>query len=332
MENGEGKLGTHYLITGGAGFIGSHLAEKLLKEWHQVTVIDDLSTGQMRNVMHLRDNPSFKLVIDTITHDMVMDRLISECDIVVHLAAAVGVQLIVRNPVHTIETNILGTRAVLQTAARYRKKVVLISSSEIYGKGVKVPFAEEDDRLLGPTTRVRWSYADSKAIDEYLGFAYHKQHDLPVVVARLFNTVGPRQTGQYGMVIPRFVGQALRGEDLTVYGDGSQTRCFCNVHDTVQALMLLSASDRAIGEVYNVGSTEEITILDLARKILTQLGRTPTSIRIIPYDQAYEPGFEDMMRRVPDITKIHAAVGWSPTSPLAQTLDQIIAYHQNLPG
>jgi UDP-glucose 4-epimerase len=270
-------------------------------------------------------------VIDTITHDIVMDRLVSECDIVVHLAAAVGVQLIVRNPVHTIETNILGTRAVLQTAARYRKKVILISSSEIYGKGVKVPFAEDDDRLLGPTTRARWSYADSKAIDEYLGLAYHKQHDLPVVVARLFNTVGPRQTGQYGMVIPRFVSQALRGEALTVYGDGSQARCFCNVHDTVRALILLSASDCVIGEVFNVGSTEEITILDLARKILTQLGRTPTSIRIIPYDQAYEPGFEDMMRRVPDIAKIHAAVGWSPTISLTQTLDQIKTYHQNLP-
>jgi len=320
----------HILITGGAGFIGSHLAETLLEKGHHVTVIDDLSTGRMRNIAHLRGNPSFRLVIDTITHAMVMDRLVSECESLFHLAAAVGVKLIVHDPVRTIETNILGTHAVLQAAARYRKKVILISTSEVYGKGTKVPFAEEDDRLLGPTTRARWSYADSKAIDEFLGFAYHKQHDLPVVIARLFNTVGPRQTGQYGMVIPRFVGQALRGEALTVYGDGTQTRCFCNVRDVVRALIALSTSASAVGEVFNVGSINEITILDLARKILAQVGRDSTHLRFIPYDQAYEPGFEDMQRRVPDIHKIQETVGWTPSIPLAETLDQIIHYHQTV--
>ena len=323
-------MGKHYLITGGAGFIGSHLAETLLAEGHQVTVIDNLSTGRMRNVAHLRDNPSFRLVIDTITHAMVMDRLTGECDTVFHLAAAVGVQLIVRDPVRTIETNILGTHAVLQAAARYRKKAVLISTSEIYGKGVKVPFNEDDDRLLGPTTRERWSYADSKAIDEYLGLAYHKQHDLPVVIVRLFNTVGPRQMGQYGMVIPRFVEQALRGEALTVYGDGNQTRCFCSVKDVIRALIALNASEEAIGQVFNVGSTEEISILGLARKILAQTGGDPSHVRFIPYDEAYEPGFEDMMRRVPDTGKIKRTIGWSPAMPLEETLDQIIAYHRTL--
>ncbi len=322
----------HILITGGAGFIGSHLAETLLEEGHRVTVIDDLSTGRMRNIAHLRGNPSFRLVIDTITHAMVMDRLVSECESLFHLAAAVGVKLIVHDPVRTIETNILGTHAVLQAAARYRKKVLLVSTSEVYGKGTKVPFAEEDDRLLGPTTRARWSYADSKAIDEFLGFAYHKQHDLPVVIARLFNTVGPRQTGQYGMVIPRFVGQALRGEALTVYGDGTQTRCFCNVRDVVRALIALSTSANAVGEVFNVGSTNEITILDLARKILAQVGRDPIHVRFIPYDQAYEPGFEDMQRRVPDIHKIQETVGWTPSLSLSETLDEIILYfdHQTV--
>ncbi len=319
----------HILITGGAGFIGSHLAETLLAEGHCVTVIDDLSTGQMRNVAHLRDNPSFTLVIDTITHAMVMDRLVSACDTLYHLAAAVGVLRIVQDPVRTIETNILGTHAVLQAAARYRKKVLLISTSEVYGKGTKVPFAEDDDRLLGPTTRSRWSYADSKAIDEFLGFAYHKQYDLPVVIARLFNTVGPRQTGQYGMVVPRFVAQALRGEALAVYGDGTQSRCFCNVRDAVRALITLSNAENAIGEVFNVGSTEEITILDLARQVLIHSGGDPSRIQRIPYDQAYEPGFEDMQRRVPDIRKIREAVGWMPVIPLAETLDEIIFYEQN---
>jgi UDP-glucose 4-epimerase len=321
-------VGEHFLITGGAGFIGSHLAESLLRQGQRVTIIDNLSTGHIGNVSHLRNNPDFSLVIDTITHDLVMDRLVGECDTIFHLAAAVGVQLIVKDPVRTIETNILGTHAVLQAAARYRKKTVLISTSEIYGKGVKVPFAEDDDRLLGPTTKERWSYADSKAIDEYLGLAYYKQHELPVVITRLFNTVGPRQTGQYGMVIPRFVTQALQGQALTVYGDGRQTRCFCNVRDTVRALIALGASEQAVGEVFNVGSTGEISILDLARMILKQCGGDPTRICFIPYDQAYEPGFEDMQRRMPDIQKIRNMIGWTPEITLAETLDEIIRYHR----
>ncbi|MDF1515456.1 MAG: GDP-mannose 4,6-dehydratase [Anaerolineae bacterium] len=316
----------HFLITGGAGFIGSHLADKLIDLGHTVTAIDDLSTGRLANISHLRDTPSFQLVIESITEAGVMDRLCSMSDVIVHLAAAVGVQLVVNDPVRTIETNILGTHTVLKMAARYQKKVLLISSSEVYGKGVNVPFSEDDDRLLGPTTRSRWSYADTKAIDEYLGQAYHKTHGLPVIVARLFNTVGPRQTGQYGMVIPRFVQQALQGDALTVYGEGTQTRCFCSVHDTVRALIALSAAESAVGEVFNVGSTEEITILDLAKQILVQTGGDPSRLRLIPYEQAYEPGFEDMLRRIPDIRKIKRIVGWNPTIPLADMLEEIIRH------
>ena len=276
-----------------------------------------------------------------------MDRLVSECDAVVHLAAAVGVELIIRDPVRTIETNVLGTHAVLQAAARYRKPVLLASTSEVYGKGVRVPFAEDDDRVLGPTTKSRWSYADSKAMDEFLGLAYHKQIGLPVVIARLFNTVGPRQTGRYGMVIPRFVRQALAGEPLRVYGDGTQTRCFCNVADTVRAIVgLLEAAERdvsaqrvlptqdgqplpVLGEVVNVGSTDEITILDLARKILQRVGRAPDATVLVPYAEAYEPGFEDMQRRVPDITKIAGLIGWAPEISLDETLAQVVEYEKN---
>ncbi len=316
----------HYLITGGAGFIGSHLAEVLLAADHTVTVIDNLSTGRMANIEPLVGHPRFRFAIDTITNAMVMDRLVSECDAVFHLAAAVGVELIVRDPVRTIETNVLGTHAVLQAAGRYRKQVLLASTSEVYGKGVRVPFSEDDDRLLGPTTRSRWSYADSKAIDEFLGLAYHKQHQLPVTAARLFNTVGPRQTGQYGMVIPRFVRQALEGAPVTVYGDGEQTRCFCNVRDVVAALAALIEAPQALGQVFNVGSTAEITIRALARQILAAAGRDPDDYVLIPYAQAYEPGFEDMRRRVPDISKIKATIGWEPKIPLSATLAQVIEY------
>jgi UDP-glucose 4-epimerase len=336
----------HILITGGAGFIGSHLAEALLARGDTVTIIDNLSTGRMANIAQLTDHPHFTFAIDTITNAMVMDRLTSECDAVVHLAAAVGVELIVRDPVRTIETNILGSHAVLTAAARYRKPVLIASTSEVYGKGIRVPFSEDDDRVLGPTTRARWSYAESKAIDEFLGLAYHKQRALPVTIARLFNTVGPRQTGRYGMVIPRFVRQALAGDPLTVYGDGTQTRCFCNVADTVRALIaLLDAAARdaqtqpgppptggprptVLGQVFNVGATDEITIAALARQVLTQVGRDPAETVLIPYAQAYEPGFEDMQRRVPDIRKIRQRLGWAPQIPLAETLRQVVAHEK----
>jgi UDP-glucose 4-epimerase len=320
----------HVLITGGAGFIGSHLAEALLARGDRVTVIDDLSTGRFENIAPLTDHPRFHFALDTITHHLVMDRLVSECDVIVHLAAAVGVELIVRDPVHTIETNILGTHAVLQAAARYRKKVLIASTSEVYGKGVQVPFSEDDDRVLGPTSKARWSYSDSKAVDEFLGLAYHKQKELPVVIFRLFNTVGPRQTGQYGMVVPRFVQQALRGDAITVYGDGSQSRCFCNVADVVRALVLLMARPDAVGEVFNVGNTEEVTILELAQRVVRLVApeaEFDDRIVFIPYDEAYAPGFEDMQRRVPDISKLQRLTGWSPEFSLDETLRQVKDYY-----
>ncbi len=317
-----------YLITGGAGFIGSHLAETLVNRGDQVTVIDDLSTGRFANIEHLAGLPNFAFAIDTITHTVVMDRLVSECDVIFHLAAAVGVELIVRDPVRVIETNVLGSHAVLQTAARYRKKVLIASTSEIYGKSAQVPFREDDDRVLGPTTKARWSYSDSKAIDEFLGLAYHRQRGLPVVIFRLFNTVGPRQTGQYGMVVPRFVRQALEGRPITVYGDGSQSRCFCNVSDVVEALLALAGRPAAVGEVFNVGNTHEVSILELAQRILTLAGRSPEEVVFIPYDEAYEPGFEDMQRRVPDTSKIRALTGWEPRLSLEETLAQVLEYYR----
>jgi UDP-glucose 4-epimerase len=331
----------HHLVTGGAGFVGSHLSEALLEHGHRVTVIDDLSTGRFENIAHLSGNPQFRFAIDSITNEVVMDRLVSECDLVIHLAAAVGVELIVKDPVHVIEINILGTRAVLQVASRYRKKVLLASTSEIYGKSDQIPFREEDDRVVGPSTKARWSYAASKAVDEFLGLAYHRQLGLPVVVFRLFNTIGPRQTGQYGMVVPRFVSQALAGQSLTVYGDGSQTRCFLHVADAVEAIMALAGSPRAVGEVFNVGSTDEISILELAKKVLALVdarsvdgvgdagGRGTTAngrITLVPYEQAYEAGFEDMQRRVPDISKIQRHVGWKPSRSLDDTLKDVISH------
>jgi UDP-glucose 4-epimerase len=313
------------LITGGAGFIGSHLCEALLDQGQRVVAIDDLSTGTEENVKHLFDHPNFQFVLETITNEAVMDRLVSECGIVYHLAAAVGVELIVRDPVHTIETNVLGTSTVLRIANRYRRKVILASTSEIYGKSNDVPFREDGDRLMGPTTRSRWAYANSKAMDEFLALAYHKQRGLPVVICRFFNTIGPRQTGRYGMVVPRFVRQALAGEPLTVYGDGQQSRCFADVADVTGAVIRLATHPDAVGQVFNLGSTEEITILELARRVLALTGsRSP--IVLIPYERAYEPGFEDMHRRVPDISRVASLIGYQPRHRLNETLQRIIAH------
>jgi UDP-glucose 4-epimerase len=313
------------LITGGAGFIGSHLAEALLAQGHRVTVVDDLSTGRFDNIAHLVKHPLFGFAIETITNETVMDRLTSECDVIYHLAAAVGVKLIVDQPVRTIETNILGTETVLRLANRYRRKVLLASTSEVYGKGVRVPFSEDDDRLIGSTGKSRWAYATSKAVDEFLGLAYHREKELPVVVLRFFNTVGPRQTGRYGMVIPRFVGWALAGEPIQVYGTGKQSRCFCNVADTIRAIVRLTDEPQAVGEIFNVGTDESITIEELAFKVKAMTA-SPSDVIYVPYDEAYAPGFEDMDRRVPDIQKIGRAIGWRPTIALDRTLEQVIEY------
>lgn len=319
------------LITGGAGFIGSHLAEALLSRGHHVTVIDNLSTGRFENIQHLVDHPRFRFAIDTITNEVVMDRLVSECDVIFHLAAAVGVMLIVEKPVHTIETNVMGTEAVLKAALRYRAKVLIASTSEVYGKGNHIPFREDDDVVLGPTSRNRWAYAASKMVDEFLALAYHREKGLPVVVYRLFNTVGPRQTGRYGMVIPRFVQQALRGETLEVYGDGQQSRCFLHVTDAVDAILALADCSEAVGEVFNIGSVEEITIDALARRILDRAQQitkksenVSRQIKYVPYDQAYAIGFEDMRQRVPEVTKIAQYTGWKPKRSLEQILLDIL--------
>jgi UDP-glucose 4-epimerase len=256
-----------------------------------------------------------------------MDRLVSECDLILHMAAAVGVQRIISEPIETIETNIGGTEVVLKTARRYRKKVMIASTSEVYGKGVRIPFTEDDDSLLGATTRTRWSYAASKAIDEFLALAYHRQVGLPVVIFRLFNTVGPRQSGQYGMVLPRFVQSALANQPIRVYGDGAQQRCFCNVANVVDAIMRLSACDAAVGEVVNIGSTEEVSIIELAQRVRLRTG-SESEIVFVPYDEAYEAGFEDFRRRVPSIAKIERLIGWQPTTALDDTIDQIIAYQR----
>jgi UDP-glucose 4-epimerase len=323
----EGEFMAHALITGGAGFIGSHLTEALLKAGHTVTVIDDLSTGRFDNIAHLEGQPRFRYAIEDVRNATVMDRLVSECDLIYHLAASVGVEKIISEPINTIEVNIGGTENVLKTARRYRKKVLLASTSEVYGKGVSFPFEEDNDCLMGATSRNRWAYATSKAIDEFLGLAYHKEVGLPVVIFRLFNTVGPRQQGQYGMVLPRFVRWALAGEPLRVYGDGAQSRCFGNVFDVVTAIQLLADAPDAAGQVFNIGSGEEITILDLARRVIARTGSTST-IQMIPYEEAYEPGFEDFRRRVPSTEKIRRTTGWQPTTSLDTTIDQIIAYYQ----
>ncbi len=315
------------LVTGGAGFIGSHLCELLVHNGHQVVAIDNLSTGRLDNIQHLLPMKGFQFVRESITNSQVLDRLTSEADIIIHLAAVVGVQLIVQDPVNTIATNIMGTEAVLTTANRYRCKVMLASTSEVYGKGFKVPFNEEDDCVMGPTSHSRWSYATSKAIDEFLGLAYFHQFGLPVVVMRFFNTVGPRQTGRYGMVVPRFVRQALANEPITIYGDGEQSRCFADVADVIEAAVKLAAEPRAVGEVFNVGSTEEVTIRELANRIITATG-SQSKITYVPYEEAYAPGFEDMRRRVPDLEKVHQLIGYEPRYTLDETLVRVIDYER----
>jgi len=314
------------LITGGAGFIGSHLAERLVERGEHVTIIDDLSTGSVHNIRHLKGNPKFDYFLDTVTNQHLMAELIDAADIIYHLAAAVGVRLIVESPTHTMETNIRGTEVVLELAAKKKKRVLMTSTSEVYGKRNQVPFGEDDDLVLGPPDKGRWSYACSKAIDEFLAVAYWKEKRVPTVIARLFNVVGPRQTGRYGMVIPSLIKQALSGSDMTVYGDGTQSRCFTYISDAVSAVIALAEHPATNGEVYNIGSTEEISILTLARKI-KELTSSKSRIVFVPYDQAYEQGFEDMMRRVPDLTKINQLIGYAPTTTLDEILLNTIRYH-----
>ena len=318
----------HVLITGGAGFIGAHLTRALLERGDRVAVLDNLSTGTIETIRAFAHHPLYTFAIDDLRNELVLDRLASEADAIVHLAAAVGVQLVVERPTETIETNVIGTHAVLAAARRYRCRTLLASTSEVYGKGVRVPFAEDDDLLLGASSRSRWSYAASKLLDEFLGLAAHREYDLPVTVVRFFNTVGPGQTGRYGMVVPRFVRAALQGEPIPVYGDGEQSRCFCHVRDTVRAVVdLLNLPDRTSGEVYNIGSSQEVTINELAQTVIDRT-ESPSTIQYIPYSEAYAPGFEDMRRRVPDTSKIHAAVGWAPRYNLNQILDDVIEFER----
>ena len=313
------------VITGGAGFIGSHLADALLTAGNSVTAIDNLSTGSAENVAQLRANPEFELVVESVTNQMVLDHLVRKADQIYHLAAAVGVKLIVDDPVRTIETNILGTEVALKVAARYGTKIFIASSSEVYGKSEDVPFAEDADMVLGPTTHSRWCYSCSKAVDEFLALAYHRQKGLPVVIGRFFNTVGPRQTGQYGMVIPRFVQQALAGEPITVYGDGEQARCFCHVGDVIGAAIALMAEPEANGRIFNIGSTESVTINELAAKVKAVTGSSSDVVHI-PYAEAYEAGFEDMRDRQPDISRVSDLVGFRATRTIDQIIEDVAAY------
>jgi UDP-glucose 4-epimerase len=313
------------LITGGAGFIGSHLSEALLETGHRVLVLDDLSTGSIDNIAHLKGREGFEYYIDTVNNEPLLAELIDRSDVVFHLAAAVGVKLIVEQPVHTIETNVHGTEVVLRHANKKKKLVVIASTSEVYGKNNDVPFDEDADLVLGPTPKHRWAYACSKAIDEFLALAYWKERKLPVIIVRFFNTVGPRQTGTYGMVIPNFVRQALAGEPITVFGDGTQTRSFSHVGDVVGALLRLVKEPRAVGQVINIGSTEEVTIRTLAERV-RHLAGSQSPIRLIPYDEAYESGFEDMPRRVPDLSKLKGLVGFAPQHSLDDILTNVIEY------
>jgi UDP-glucose 4-epimerase len=313
------------LITGGAGFVGSHLCDALLEAGHEVFIIDNLSTGSIENIEHLKPHEKFGYRIETIENEPVLAELIDRCDVVFHLAAAVGVKKIVEEPVHTIENNVHGTEVVLRNANKKKKLVVIASTSEVYGKNTDVPFREDADLVMGPTPKHRWAYACSKAIDEFLALAYWKEKKLPVIIVRLFNTVGPRQTGQYGMVIPNFVRQALAGKPITVFGDGTQSRSFTYVGDVARALTALMLESKAVGEVFNIGNTEELSIRGLAERIVALSG-SRSRIITIPYDQAYEEGFEDMPRRVPDITKIRSVIGWEPRVGVDEMLETVIEY------
>jgi Nucleoside-diphosphate-sugar epimerases len=315
------------LITGGAGFIGSHLADAYLQRGDEVLVIDDLSTGTIENIQHLKSNPKFHYTIDSVHNQPVTAELVDQCDVVFHLAAAVGVKLIVESPVRTIETNVRGTEVVLALANKKQKRVLVASTSEVYGLSADVPFKEDGNLVMGATTKGRWSYACSKAIDEFLALAYWREKKLPTTIVRLFNTVGPRQTGRYGMVIPTFVKQALAGRPITVYGDGRQTRCFGYVGDVVGALIKLMDTTESIGQVFNIGSTEEISILQLAEKV-KELTQSTSEIVFVPYDDAYEEGFEDMPRRVPDTNKINQLVGFKPEMTLDGILETVISFHR----
>ena len=314
-----------YLITGGAGFIGSHLAERLLDRGVRVVLLDNLSTGSVENIRHLKSSSRMQYHLDNIENRQLLAELVDDADVVVHLAAAVGVKLIVESPVKTIETNVNGTQLILEAACKKRKLVLTASTSEVYGKNTNVPFREDADLVLGPTTKGRWSYAASKALDEFLALSYWKEKKLPVIVVRLFNTVGPRQTGRYGMVLPNFVKSALENTTITVYGNGAQSRCFCDVRDTVEGLVRLMDTDRAIGEVVNVGNTEEISIEGLAHRVKQRTGSS-SPVEYVPYDKAYEPGFEDMMRRVPCVEKLHALTGFRPQTSLDEIIDRVAAY------
>lgn len=316
------------LITGGAGFIGSHLSESYLQRRDEVFVIDDLSTGSIENIRHLKDHPRFHYTIDSIHNQPVTAELVDQCDVIFHLAAAVGVKLIVESPVRTIENNVHGTEVVLSLANKKKKKVLVASTSEVYGLSSEVPFREDGNLVMGATNKGRWSYACSKAIDEFLALAYWREKKLPTIVVRLFNTVGPRQTGQYGMVIPTFVKQALAGRPITVYGSGKQSRCFCYVGDVVGALVKLMDADDSVGEVFNIGSNQEISILDLAKRV-KELTDSDSEIVFVPYDEAYEEGFEDMPRRIPDTAKVNKLVGFKPEKRLDEILQAVIDFHRD---
>ncbi len=318
------------LLTGGAGFVGSHLADALLERGHTVTVVDDLSTGSIANIAHLKGRPGFSYVIDTIMKEPLTAELIDGADVVFHLAAAVGVKRIIESPVQTIETNVRGTEIVLAEARKKSRLVIVFSTSEVYGKSTDVPFREDADLVMGSTFKRRWSYTCSKAIDEFLALAYWREHGLPVVIARLFNTVGPRQTGQYGMVIPSFVQAALAGRPIRVFGDGQQTRSFTYVGDVVRALIGLAAEPRAVGQVFNIGNPEEISIVELAERIRKVTGST-SAIELVPYEDAYGPGFEDMRRRVPDISKIREFIGYEPTVGLDEILARVVEHMRGQP-
>jgi len=317
-----------YLLTGGAGFIGSHLAEALLDKQKEVTIIDDLSTGGIDNIQHLKGRKGFKYLLDTVFNKQLMAELVDEADFILHLAAAVGVRLIVESPVRTIETNIKGTEMVLELAAKKKKPVVIFSTSEVYGKSNDAKFSEVGDLILGPTFKGRWSYAASKIIDEFLALAYYKERRLPVIIIRLFNTVGPRQTGRYGMVVPRFVQQALQGEPITVYGDGKQTRTFTHVKDAVWAILKLVEHSGAIGEIFNIGGREEVSIEALASTVKEVLDSS-SPIVYVPYEEAYEEGFEDMRKRDPDISKIENLIGFEPKCDLEDIIRDVAEYRRN---